>query len=523
MRKDPSQHLIWRAAVGAVVAAGFEFTIRVDAAPAQHWKPALISSPVFESHAAFDPLGGDLYFVRSSPSFEGWRIVVSHCTPAGWSEPKAAPFAGNGVEADPYFTPDGRSLYFISTRTTDGVTRRDLDLWRVDRGLDGTWGKPARLPTPINSSGQEWFPRPGTDGWLYFGSNREGGLGKTDIWRARREGARGWVVENAGPAINTAEDEYEALPSPDGATMILMAADGLYHSTRVGDSWSQREKLGPEINVNGSEIGPLWSPSGETLLFSRDTRAADSGEFFVTRLEGSEPWPPTCPGAVAIPPTDVSDIWRRTQSLIDAVAPGNVAVWRELLDDRMILVDENGAVRTKAQILDEFGPLPRGLVGSLRVDSIRIEIHGDVAVATHEDDERLDYHWQFVGTRFRMMDTWKRTAGGWRQIASQVTAVLEDPPARPAALDPNCPYAGRFALVGNDPTITTNLRCEGDHLISVREARPPALFMPEAEDVFFQPGQPRSRRFFERDEKGAVTGFVDRREGRDLAWRRTGS
>ena len=47
------------------------------------------------------------------------------------------------------------------------------------------------LPEPVNSAGSEWFPRPGADGWLYFGSDRPGGLGATDIWRARSDAAGG--------------------------------------------------------------------------------------------------------------------------------------------------------------------------------------------------------------------------------------------------------------------------------------------------------------------------------------------
>ena len=52
------------------------------------WKPAGISSPQFESHAAFDPLNGDFYFVRSTPAFSGWRILVSRCGAKGWSDPR---------------------------------------------------------------------------------------------------------------------------------------------------------------------------------------------------------------------------------------------------------------------------------------------------------------------------------------------------------------------------------------------------------------------------------------------------
>ena len=272
---------------GALVAG-----VRTEVRP---WTPAGISSPKFESHAAFDPRTGDLYFVRSSPRFTGWRILVSRCTGTGWSTPEPAAFAGDGVEADPYFTPDGRSVYFISTRSADGVKGKDLDIWRVERDDAGSWGAPTRLPAPINSPGAEWFPRPSADGWLYFGSDRPGGLGGNDLWRARPDSAGQWTVENLGAAVNTAGDEYEPLPSPDGRQMILMADGSLYRTHKTATGWTPRKKLGPEVNRNGTEIGAVFSPSGGSLLFARDTKGPDSGEFFVWHEHGHEAWPPDCP------------------------------------------------------------------------------------------------------------------------------------------------------------------------------------------------------------------------------------
>lgn len=263
------------------------------------WVPKGISSPLFESHAAFDPRTGDFYFVRSSPQFSGWKILVSRCSPTGWSEPQPPPFAGDGVEADPYFTPDGRSLYFISARSVSGVEKRNLDIWRIDRTPEGAWGSPTRLPEPVNTGGPEWFPRPAPDGWLYFGSDRPGGLGGNDIWRARTSAAGQWTVENLGPSVNTVTDDYEPLPSPDGSRLIIMADGGLYESRRSASGWSPRTKLGPDINQNGTEIGPVFSPSGRSLLFSRDTKLPNSGEFFVWHEGGTEgskdAWPPECP------------------------------------------------------------------------------------------------------------------------------------------------------------------------------------------------------------------------------------
>ncbi len=124
--------LMWGAASGP--------TSAMPPLAVEPWQPKGISSAQFESHPAFDPVTGDFYFVRSAPDFAGWRILVSHCGPRGWSAPRAPPFAGDGVEADPFFTNEGRTLYFISTRSTDGVHRSDLDIWRVDRDADGTVG-----------------------------------------------------------------------------------------------------------------------------------------------------------------------------------------------------------------------------------------------------------------------------------------------------------------------------------------------------------------------------------------------
>lgn len=266
----------------------------------QPWTPVGVSSEWFESHPAFDPLTGDFYFVRSSKTFSGWRILRSHCDGTRWSTPLDASFAGSGVEADPWFTPDGHSVYFISTRATGSQQSKDLDIWRADRAPDGSWKTPVRLPEPVNSDAAEWFPRLAPDGWLYFGSNRAGGLGKNDIWRARETSPGTWKVENAGPSLNTAANEYEALPSPDGQRLILNA-DGGYYLSRLGPhGWLPRTKLGHDINANGSEIGALFSPSGKTLLFARDTGEPNSGEFFVWHIDGNEAWPPTCGAAKAV-------------------------------------------------------------------------------------------------------------------------------------------------------------------------------------------------------------------------------
>jgi len=280
----------------------FALAAALTATPTAHgsgditaWKPAGISSPQWESHPAFDPITGDFYFVRSSPSFEGWRLLVSRCTASGWSKPEPPSFASDAIEADPYFPPGGQSLYFISTRPFEGKKGQDLDIWRVDRPSGGAWGAPERLPEPVNSNATEWFPRLSPDGWLYFGSKRDGGLGGNDIWRARSNDAGVWSVENLGSAINTAADEYEPLLNADGTRLIVATSEGFFESHKTANGWSMPTGLGANVSANGTEIGPLFSPSERSLLFSRDTKGPDSGEFFVWHAGEPEAWPPDCP------------------------------------------------------------------------------------------------------------------------------------------------------------------------------------------------------------------------------------
>ena len=262
------------------------------------WQPPGISSPQFESHPAFDAANRTLYFVRSSPQFRGWRLLQSHCDAGSWSEPQSVPFASKaGVEADPFLTNRGRTLYFISSRQDDGVNGRGLDLWRVDRASPrAAWGKPARLPEPLNSAGNEWFPRLARDGWLYFGSDRPGGHGATDIYRARQRRGQ-WQVENIGPGVNSAGDEYEAEISPDGRSMVLMADGDLYSVTNSQGRWGGKTQMGNEINGETMEVGPLFSPSGDSLLFARDLgEAAGAGELMLaTKAKAkAKGWPPAC-------------------------------------------------------------------------------------------------------------------------------------------------------------------------------------------------------------------------------------
>jgi ketosteroid isomerase-like protein len=211
------------------------------------------------------------------------------------------------------------------------------------------------------------------------------------------------------------------------------------------------------------------------------------------------------------------ELRKAVQEMLDAIAPGNADVWKRYLHERVVLVDENGVVRTKSEMLAEFSPLPPGLVGNLAVDKFKMEQHGAVAVLAYEAQEHLDYHGQTLQSRYRINDTWLKTRQGWQLLAEQVAAVIKDPPSIKLPQEQLCEYSGTYSLTAE---ITTTISCTADGLTAERSGRKPSAYLAEIKDVFFVAGQPRTRRIFVRDAHGKVVAFVDRREGEDIRWNR---
>jgi hypothetical protein len=162
----------------------------------------IISTGDFDSHPAFTPDGKTLYFLRSTPNFNLWTILVSRFERGRWGLPEVAPFSGQYSDADPFITPDGSRFYFISNRPVAGKSKPDLDIWIMEKNSNG-WGEPINVGAPINSPGSEWYPTVAANGTIYFGSDREGGKGRTDIYRSRLVNGKYTEAENPGDAINT--------------------------------------------------------------------------------------------------------------------------------------------------------------------------------------------------------------------------------------------------------------------------------------------------------------------------------
>ena len=242
----------------------------------------VISTGDDESHPAFTPDGRTLYFLKNTPNFGHWTIVVSRFERGRWSTPEVAPFSGQYSDADPFITPDGQRFFFISRRPVDGKQKEDNDIWMMEKKGDG-WGEPQHLGPTINSEANEWFPTVANNGTLYFGSERPGGQGSADIWRAPLIQGKYGEAENLGPPVNSRAGEFEPLIAPDESFLIFAAAGragglgafDLYVSWRQEGVWTQPRNLGEGINSSGWDFAPKLSPDGRYFFFASNRSFAD--------------------------------------------------------------------------------------------------------------------------------------------------------------------------------------------------------------------------------------------------------
>jgi len=125
-----------------------------------------------------------------------------------WSTPVLVPNVNSAFgDVGPGISRDGRSLYFGSNRPGGfGNT----DLWVSQRAsVNDPWGPPINLGPTINTAAAELVPAFSTDGhWIFFNSDRPGGFGGLDVWASYRKNIHddfGWTTPiNLGSNINAA-------------------------------------------------------------------------------------------------------------------------------------------------------------------------------------------------------------------------------------------------------------------------------------------------------------------------------
>ena len=234
--------------------------------------PGVISLPGrWEGNAVLAPDGNAFYF----NVFEDGRksIYYAKRNNGQWNTPEPLSILGEENNWEPFVTPDGKTLYFVSSRPP-GSEEWNGRIWRSDM-KGGQWTAPGLVAFGHDTDGGYWFPNEQKSGNFYFGGNFTdvGNLGKGD----------GYMYSAATKetvnitAINTEHEEWDPYTDPD-ENYILWASDrpggfggtDLYISfkTQSGD-WGEAINLGPKINTADYEVAARLSPDGRYMFFDR--------------------------------------------------------------------------------------------------------------------------------------------------------------------------------------------------------------------------------------------------------------
>ncbi|HSI99090.1 MAG TPA: hypothetical protein VLA59_01755 [Patescibacteria group bacterium] len=259
----------------------------------ERFAPDVVSTDDEEYRISFSADGTTALFARGDGFFPQTRdatIYETRLDGDAWTEPSVASFSGEFPDIDPWFSPDGTSVYFSSIRPVDGTPRNDAELFRVDRTETG-WSDPVHLAS-LGSEGDELGASVSSDGTIVFASDRNGSSTGWDLFTAAADADGSYGEPEEIGQLNTANWEFNPAVSADGSAMVFtsIGRDGgsglgdLFLAERNGDAWSE---VGPlRTNSGADEYHASWSADEAQLLFVR--RAGD-GDLFSVSWEAAKP------------------------------------------------------------------------------------------------------------------------------------------------------------------------------------------------------------------------------------------
>ncbi len=183
---------------------------------------------------SFDSKHQIAYWTRCTGKTKACKIYQSQysLSKKQWLKAEAASFMNESYHyGHPYPSANGQTLYFTSNMP-GGFGKNDI--WKISRKSDGQWGIPVNLGENINSAANEVFPSQSGDSLLFFSSDKDGGLGRLDMYISMQSGISYSPAINLGYPLNGAADDFSLLMNQKGdggyfcSNRNTETSDGIY-------------------------------------------------------------------------------------------------------------------------------------------------------------------------------------------------------------------------------------------------------------------------------------------------------
>ena len=190
--------------------------------------------------------GNEVFFTNQKvPVSVGYDQDIMHMKQQNgkWGEPTVVSFSGKYSDQIFFLSPDGKRIYFTSTRPFDGDKALDSrNVWIAEKTESG-WSEPRSITSPLDLVHN--------DGTIYVTAQLPGGFGKNDIYRLTYIDGHYSMPENIGAPVNTELDEYACCAIKDERFIIYYSfiqndkhTRGLYLCPRNnGHGWKQPTQL----------------------------------------------------------------------------------------------------------------------------------------------------------------------------------------------------------------------------------------------------------------------------------------
>jgi len=238
--------------------------------------PQLFAPDIFDArHGYHSPVvfSPDLSEAVWSPMEREQVLLHSRRVDGEWTAPEVVNFGMESGVGDAVFSPDGRTLAFLSFQPPhpgDPVRER---IWLVTRTGDG-WSRPRPVDAVVRAHPTHWTFSFAGNGNLYFTSESQGVRGEQDVFVAPFDGGKYREPRSLGEAVNSDGRDLAPFVAPDESYLVFTRnstttrkAD-LYISFRdARGAWTPAVELGPGINSDHNDLCGVVSPDGKYLFF----------------------------------------------------------------------------------------------------------------------------------------------------------------------------------------------------------------------------------------------------------------